>query len=80
MQLESAAGRNEDRYMDQTTYDNMSPDDEPDAVSLGHVETAMEHLEKASRAYRADPPRFPEATGHVEDAMTELRTILRNIY
>jgi hypothetical protein len=75
MQLESAAGRNEDRHMDQTTYDNMSPDEEPDAQALLHVENALEMLEKAAKALRANPPRWNEARGLTEDAAAELSNI-----
>ena len=75
MQLESSAGRNEDRHMDQTTYDYMSPDDEPDLPQLEHVESALEMLEKAATAYRFNPPGYNLAKGWVEDAIEELNKI-----
>lgn len=61
--------------MDQIVYDNLTPAEEPDVPQLGYVETALEMLEKAASAYRADPPRWSEGAGLVMDAVFELNKV-----
>lgn len=59
----------------QIHYDYLEPADDPDDQALLHVENALEMLEKAAKALRADPPRWSEARGLTEDAAAELSNI-----
>jgi len=61
--------------MDQIIYDYLEPADDPDVPQLEHIETAMELLEKAAKAYRADPPRWNEGAGYVQDAQDQLNKV-----
>jgi hypothetical protein len=61
--------------MDQITYDYLEPKDDPDVPQLDVIEKAMEYLEQAAKAYRANPPRWSEGAGYVEEAFHEISKI-----